>query len=277
MKTLSLTQPFAAYLAGVLHGDGWCTRLSIGLRCKDHDFALAFSSALRETTGASVPPRRDERGYWLVRARNKTGRFNQLKQYDPQTDEERAAWVRGMFDSEGNAQLRRNGVSENSFGRRVAFYSTAPMTLDIVALLLDVLGISSRRGVMRASTGHKGKKLVEYLEVRGSRENYERFASLVGSNIERKNSILLAIPESYRSDMGECYRRAQLLGAATKNRRRETIVIPHLVGLIRELIDAGVKPTERRCANLPGYTSIQGRHLSHTALVMMARETLSAA
>src|SRR5262249_43789984 len=113
-----------AYLAGVLSGDGWCTRLTIGLRVIDADFAQAFALALHVVFGLAVSPRRDERGYWLVRVGNKTGRFNHLPSYEPTTDEERAAWVRGLFDSEGNAQLRPSGISTNSFGRRVAIYST---------------------------------------------------------------------------------------------------------------------------------------------------------
>ena len=43
MKAISLWQP---YLAGVLHGDGWCTRLTLGLRCKDHDFSQRFAQRL---------------------------------------------------------------------------------------------------------------------------------------------------------------------------------------------------------------------------------------
>src|SRR4051812_1156824 len=87
-----------AYLAGVLHGDGWCTHLTLGLRVADQDFAEAFALALNLVCGTTYAPRRDERGYWLLRAGNKSGRFSGLKGFVARTDRERAMWLRGLFD-----------------------------------------------------------------------------------------------------------------------------------------------------------------------------------
>ena len=49
--------------------------------------------------------RRDERGYWLVRTYNGRRRFDVLREWSARSPEEQAAWLRGLFDSEGNAQL----------------------------------------------------------------------------------------------------------------------------------------------------------------------------
>jgi hypothetical protein len=258
-----------AYLAGVLHGDGWCTALTIGLRVADRDFSDAFAAALRGVFGVSVEPKTDERGYWLVRVSNKTGRFSQIRSYAPMTVDEKAAWLRGLFDSEGNAQLRPNGISENSYGRRVAIYSTDRTTLERARTLMVDLAIPTILRVTRNSASHKGTKAVYELTVCGSRDNYARFATSVGSSIVRKQSVLDAIPGSYRPDPSEHCRIAQRLGAATKHRHTMEIVLPRVVDGVRDLIARGVKPTQRACRAIPGYNTVQP-WVAQTTLVEMA-------
>src|SRR5262245_52208008 len=126
MKALSLWQP---YISGVLHGDGWCTRLTIGLRSADKDFAETFAEGLSALFSMTVIPKRDERGYWLIRIGNQSGRFSYLRNSPIETEDEKAMWLRGLFDSEGNANLCSSNVSAGSFNRRVAIYSTDSDTL----------------------------------------------------------------------------------------------------------------------------------------------------
>ena len=134
-----------AYLAGVLHGDGWCTRLTLGLRAKDQDFVQAFCQAVNDVFDMDLAPRLDDRGYWLVRTSNKTGKFDWLRDYNPRDNREVGRWLRGLFDSEGNAQLvKRPSLGPNSYQRRVAMYSTNLMTLQQGLHYLIHLGISAK-------------------------------------------------------------------------------------------------------------------------------------
>lgn len=196
MKALPLWQ---AWLAGVLHGDGWCTHLTLGLRVKDAEFALTFASAINELFDLGIEAKQDERGYWLVRVSNKTARFDHLRDYQPTTDAGRARWLRGLFDSEGNANLcHQPQISPSAFSRRVAFYSTSTQTLSIADAHLTALGFRTVLREQRPSAGHKGAKPVYQLRLCCGREQFDRFASLIGSSISRKQSVLEALAPSYQ-------------------------------------------------------------------------------
>jgi hypothetical protein len=215
MKAISLWQP---YLAGVLHGDGWCTRLTLGLRCKDHDFSLAFCAALTAGFGIKKKPGKDERGYWLIRVGNKSGIFNGLCNYEPNNDKERAVWLSGMFDSEGNANLSKSNMSKRSFNRRIAFYSTNHQTIEISSSYLDRLSIPNIIRETSNSNSHKGSLVVFELRVL-RREGFEKFAALIGSSIRRKAEIIAAIPKSYRP--AGHHDRAQALGVIARRANRD--------------------------------------------------------
>lgn len=208
-----------AYLAGVVRGDAWCTT-TLGLRVADADFAVAFAAAIWDAFGVTTRARLDERGYWLVRVRNTTGRFDVLRSFQPSTTDEWSSWLRGMFDSEGNASLRRQlTVSPNAFGRRVAFFSTDLDTLSMVERGLQVIGVFCRSTRWNCGPGHKGTRPVHAVEVRGGRENYLRFGRSVGSSIRRKAETLEAIPRSYQPPGHHA--RMQLRGVATRRARRD--------------------------------------------------------
>jgi len=216
MKAISLWQ---AYLAGALHGDAWCTNSSFGLRVKDRDFADAFVLALNSVTGTQISVLQDERGYWTVRASNATGRFSSLRKYLPHDDDERSAWLRGMFDSGGNAQLwHMPHVSPNSHHRRVAFYSTSTETLRIVGEHLRSLTIPFTIRSTSNSISHKGSKTVFELRV-VRKEGFTKFARLVGSSIGRKNDRLQAIIAAYDKSEGFSSR-GGILGSAARRARR---------------------------------------------------------
>jgi hypothetical protein len=83
----------------------------------------------------------------------------------------------------------------------------------------------------------------------------------VGCSIERKARVLAAIDGTYTADFRAHCRAAQLLGAAAKRRKTETVTRPAVVNGIRELIRRGVKPTQRNCLGIPGYaTAVQFKH-----------------
>ena len=218
LPAITLWQP---YLAGVLCGDGWCTRHSIGLRCADAEFADAFSASLRAGMGVSVDPRLDERGYWLVRSGNGSGRFDGLDLYEPDSHAEIGAWLRGYFDSEGNAQLiHQPQVSPRAFWRRVSFYSTDRPLLARAVNFLDRLELpSAPMRVMKNTEGHMGSRPVYEIRIRHSRERFARFARLVGSSITRKSATLEAIVDSYQPPGHHA--RAQAKSAAARRSRRD--------------------------------------------------------
>jgi hypothetical protein len=213
----TLWQP---YIAGVLHGDGWCTPLGVGLRAKDLDFVETFCAALNVGFRLTAKPRRDERGYWLFRTSSDASRFQPLRDYMPKHDQERAAWLRGLFDSEGNAQLFRHpNQSPNAVHRRVAIYSTNLGTLDFASLLMDSLSIPNATRPTKNSMSHKGNKTVFELRVL-RQEGFQRFASMVGSSIARKNQTLQGIAASYRLRAAFCSLGGQR-GSATRLARRQ--------------------------------------------------------
>jgi hypothetical protein len=273
MKSVSLTQErnrALAYLGGVVSGDGWCSALTLGLRVSDEDFADAFAMALKTAFSVTACPRRDERGYWLTRISNKTGRFDCLRDIEPSGLDGMAAWVRGLFDSEGNATLRLNGMSKNSYGRRVAIYSTVKATLLRAAEYLYSLGMFTILRQTNNSAGHKGNLIVYELSLRGGIDNYRMFALLVGSSISRKQSVLAALPQSYSNPAIYC-RKGQLKSAQRKHRTLMETTVPSVIQGIRELLESGKNPTQRACRVIPGYNSIQ-RYFQQSTLIAMARQ-----
>lgn len=184
-----------AYLAGVLHGDGYCTAKGFGLTVKDRDFADAFAIALKHVSGdGAVSP---SGKYWRVFRSNRHGAFSGIKAFAPANEGERLIWLRGLFDSEGNAQLiHRPSVSPNAYQRRIAIYSTDLATLERASTMLDQSHIYHVINATKNSASHRGSKVVFELRL-SSRESYEMFNSLVGSFIRRKRETMERIVDSY--------------------------------------------------------------------------------
>lgn len=224
---LSVRQPMA-YLAGCLLGDACLTtghknsvRGYLQLRVADWDFANAFSSAIYAGFGVIYVPRKDERGYALVRTYNGFGRFDVLRGLIPSLLEEKAAWLRGLFDSEGNVVcVPKPYQGPRSWDRRIAFFSTNQETLHMgLAYLADLKIVSVIRG-WPPSDSHHGSKPVFALLLKNGRENYASFARDVGSSIARKSDRINKLPETYHPDLSDAYREAQLKGAAVRNARK---------------------------------------------------------
>ena len=222
---LSLKQP-KAYLAGCLKGDAFMVagrkdsiRGYIGLRVADQDFAEAFAASINSAYGLDVRPKPDERGYALVRTYNGYGRFDELRSMEPICPEAKAAWLRGLFDSEGNALCVRKPRGPFSWDRRVAMFSTNTGTLDAALNHLACLGIESRITKWNHSAGHKGTKQVFCLSVACGKVSYQTFADIVGSSIARKQRVLELLPTTYHPDISRRRREIQLIGAAVKHAR----------------------------------------------------------
>lgn len=273
MRALSVEQRIAAaYIAGVIAGDGWCSENAIGLKAADRDFVESFIDALAVACEVEPNVRCEENKYWLTNLSNASGRFNFLNAFEPETLKEKGQWVRGFFDSDGNANLTPSNNSSNAWSRRVAIYKTERFKLERAKMLLSELGIPSRLRATKAhlQESHFGDQVVYELRLKSSKKNYRRFATLVGSSIARKREILEAIPESYAKPGFE--RRAQAKGAATKRRKRKKVTIPRVIGEMATMIEAGIKPTIRICTKeIVGYWSARGEY-RHLELVEMAKE-----
>lgn len=258
-----------AYLAGVLNGDGCLDARNVfRLQVKDRDFADAFAGALLSGFGChcNVRPRKH---YWVVTRFNGYNRFDHLRAMEPGNHAERAAWLKGLFDSEGNAALIKRTGKERSFQRRASMYSTNQNTLNRAVAMLDSLGIPAKVRTTKNSATHLGSKTVYELLVRPSRSNYRKFLMLVGSSIYRKRLVLESIVASYQDDISACCRDAQLRGAATKRARALSVTLPDVLDQIRGLVSRGINPTQRRCWSLSGYAAVS-HHFLHSKIVAMA-------
>lgn len=256
-----------AYLAGVIKGDGFCTNYDFGLLAKDADFVQAFADAINNLFGLSVKPRQETRGYWIVRISNKNNRFSHLLHYIPDSPATYGAWIRGLFDGDGNTQLLR--LAGNSYQRRIAIYSSYIETLNTAAAYLSELSIPTLLNPTKNSSSHLGTKTVYELRVRSSKTNYIRFAELVGSTIKRKRVVINAIPASYKPDLSQHCRDIQLKGAKTRRERTMNVTLPKVVDGVRELIQEGIKPTQQNCRSIKGFNSIQ-KYIRQKDLVRMA-------
>lgn len=259
-----------AYLAGVLHGDGYCTARAIGLHVKDLDFAETFALAIREVSTAIVKPSPDRKKYWRV-VLLQPECFKGVKRYHPQSESEYASWLRGFFDSEGSAYCGRTRRWENSFNRRVGFFNTNIDTLRRAKRYCEQIGVSAEIRPIKSSNGHLGSLPVFELRLANGRDNFTRFAWLVGSSIDRKMKILRAIPLSFSVDHGAAMRAAQLIGATAKRQKTLNETLPTVLREIRKLIDSGIAPTQRNCAGIKKYGSVVSI-FGTLGLARMARE-----
>lgn len=228
MKVLSIRQP-VAYLAGCLRGDAWissgASRTPSGyfcLRVADMDFAESFAAAIAAGFGVAASVCKDERGYALVRKSNGKRRFDMLKEFEPTSDEQTAAWLRGLFDSEGNVVcVPKPKAGPRSWDRRVAIFSTDHTTLDRAQRMLTDLDIQARKLLWSCGDGHKGNKPVYAMNLVSGKENFSEFARIVGSSIARKQASLDLLASTYHPDRAIYAAEAQAKGAEVRRARRD--------------------------------------------------------
>lgn len=270
MRALSLWQ---SWLAGVLHGDGYCTAKGIGLYVKDVEFAKEFADSLDVIYERRVGSFLDKRGLWMTRSSNKAGIFDEAKGFSPISLEEKAMWVRGLFDSEGNAQLMKYKQWENSYHRRVAMYSTLMPTLLMAQEYLSDLGIATKIYTTKNSATHIGPKTVYELKLKSGMGNFSKFSTMVGSCIPRKQKSLEKIVFTYCDDLPTMCRAAQSKGAATKRMKRENVTLPLIIKEIKNLQNSGIKPTQRECSKIKGHASVLNL-MRHSELMKLVEATV---
>lgn len=266
MKEISNKIEAEAYVSGVLHGDGWCTKYSLGMRVKDKDFSEAFANALNQVFSFNLETKVDERGYWLVRKSNRSGRFSHLKNKEIKTTDEIIFWLRGLFDSEGNASIFLHAGTANCYSRRISMYSTNTETLQKAVDYLAILKIPSAFRGIKNSVGHKGTKPMYELLVKAGQQNYKRFLEIIGSNIERKRETMKDIVKSYVPNLSESCRNAQLKGAATKRNKRMNETLPRVIKEMQKLKQTNNVLTYKVCANIKGYLTLL-KHFTHKQLI----------
>jgi hypothetical protein len=247
-----------AYIAGVLQGDGWSNDHLIALKVKDLDFAEEFAIAIQMATGKMVRPNRQDEDYWRVTAEATGLELTGMKNYKPQTEAEICAWLRGFFDSEGNAQLHKLPDYPDSWQRRVAMYSTDCDLLTHTENLLNKIGIASKIRTTNAhlQPSHFGNKPVFELVLVCSANNFTRFAWMVSSSLARKRDTLRKIVLSYKADLGATMRSAQKIGAASRKNKTITVTLPQVVKEIKTIISNGIRPTQRECAKIKGFYGV---------------------
>lgn len=274
-----------AYLNGVIHGDGYLTNV-LGLRVSDKDFAEAFAVAASAVSGRLITPQHqaDYRRqfnsvcnwkYWEARSGNRNGAFECVREFVPVTETELAAWLRGMFDSEGNATCHKIRHGTESYGRAIEFFNCNTDTIARLVKFLEQIGIPSRPRPMKNGKGHLGTKQVYRVTLKSSIENFTRFRDLVGSNIKRKRETIEKMISTYHPDIRAHCRDIQLKGAATRTRRMLEVNLPRIVQAIADRMATGKPVTIEACAkHIHGYYGVLGRHFTQSQLREKAKELL---
>ncbi|MDD4874310.1 MAG: LAGLIDADG family homing endonuclease [Dehalococcoidales bacterium] len=258
---------YTAYISGVLAGDGWCTT-NLGLHVKDEDFIREFSHAIKEAFGYDTKPRIEGK-YWKVTKGNYDGKFNWLHGYEPETIEGYKAWLRGFFDSEGNAQLHRIGTTPNSVQRRISMYSTNIETMNKSVKYFTALDIKTTLRPTKNSISHLGSKVVYELRINAGIQNYRQFSNLVGSSLRRKREVINEIISSYQNK-GEYTRKAQKLGAEVKMVKMVEVTLPNVINALGEKIKNGEGVRSIDCHNIPSYISVL-RYFNHRQMIAIAK------
>jgi hypothetical protein len=261
-----------AYVAGVVHGDGFCNVREVGLLAKDRDFVESFAIAARLVTRMPMLVRSD-REYWVARCGGANGKWKWLRHTEFSELSQMALWVRGMFDSDGNVSCRKLSNGPRSYSRRVAIYKTKLERLETCNVFLKSLGIEANIRKTKNSESHYGEKLVYELGLTGSFENYSKFLTYVGSNIQRKLDGLVKVCDTYQSDLSQCRRESQAIGAETKRIRFLTETLPTVLASMKELDSSGERMVVRTCgAKIRGYHSML-QHFTHKTLLTLSKES----
>ncbi len=256
---------YTSYISGVLAGDGWCTN-NLGLHVKDEDFIREFSHAIKEAFGYDTKPRLEGK-YWKVTKGNYDGKFNWLHTYAPDTITGYKAWLRGLFDSEGNALLYRLGTTPNSVLRRISIYSTNIETLNKSVKYFSALDIVTTLRPTKNSSSHLGSKVVYELRIAAGLENYIRFYEKVGTSLQRKRVIIESIIQSYQN-RHDYTRKAQALGAKAKITKMQTQTLPNVLSAMKKRFTITGTLRSKDCHNIPGYLGIL-KHYNHKQLLSM--------
>ncbi len=120
-------------------------------------------------------------------------------------------------------------------------------------------------------TRYGSKKMYNLILVQ-DKGNFIRFKEVVGFSIKRKIDNLLKIVNTYSSKRGllKITLKAQKKSSESANKIRTEEKLPKVLEGIRNLIRQGIKPTQRECAKIKGFYTIQ-RWYGQKELVDLAR------
>ncbi len=191
------------YILGVLVGDGWLNKNSVGLNAKDNDFVLAFKKALEDEFKLNAKIH-FYNGLWRVELHSRQI-VKLLKNLDyrlivNEHSEVKCSFLKGFYDSEGSAYYQEKTGVRN---RKIELYNTDLELLTICKNLLEELGIKTREIDKRFRDIRllKGRTLPITIccriTLRENKENFIRFRNLIGFSIKRKIDILDKLIDSY--------------------------------------------------------------------------------
>ena len=205
-----------AYILGVVRGDGHISGQDIRLRVIDEDFAEMFETTLRQWSGFSVnltkihnPMYNNDYIYQVCLTSAEAVRF--LKSFDYKTLKSassniKAAFLRGMYDSEGS-------VSQNKYIKHINLCNQNINLLSLCKTLLSDLGIKSSKIYISIKKGSRiilpgnGKPFITRRPMHNfcisSKENLIKFSTSVNFSISRKKDVVAKILNSYSMDVME--------------------------------------------------------------------------
>ena len=195
----NITKDFA-YVLGALLGDGYIYFYPKGgghirISIRDKDFAITFFNSLRRWSGLNCRIYKYD-GFWRVYSSSivvarvmKEFDLNRLKNM---SHEIISAFLRGLFDAEGNIN-----------NRRIRFYNSELKLINLVKMLLKEIGIKNIYVYKRDKEVHfiggrefSVKKL--YTLEFGRRRNLEIFFNKINFSIKRKQEKLKQALDSYK-------------------------------------------------------------------------------
>jgi hypothetical protein len=266
-----------SYLAGCLNGDAYLTKANyFGLSAKDEDFAQMFAECVQQSYGFNLKVRQAKGGFYVAQRYNGNGVFNDLVEYVPSRPIQMASWIRGVFDSDGSAVIGEcKRKRSNPKYRVIVICMSYREILERVRDYLGQLGIKSVIDTDKMHASHRGTRQMYRVRITGGRPCIELFARLIGSSIARKAAKLNEMVATYCNRIDES-RKGQLLGASSKNANRNAIVVPYVVGKIKELASnkATGRATGRECKSIKGYTGLL-KYFTHCSLLEMAQKEAS--
>jgi len=172
-----------AYLAGVIHSDGWLCKhgrhYEVHLASKDLDFISAFVDAVNDLTGKRPKvTKRVFKGFnWAplfhvcIVCKQL---FNILKNPDDYIAKNPEAYIRGFADGDGSIRITKKGHY------MVLLYNNDLNKLKKIKMLLSNQGISSK---IRARTGNR------YVLGIYRQADVKNFMEKIGFSIRRKQQI----------------------------------------------------------------------------------------
>ncbi len=191
------------YIVGVLVGDGWINKNSIGLKAKDKDFILAFKKALEDEFKLNTKLH-FYNDLWRAELHSREiVKF--LTNFDykiikKENIEVKCAFLKGFYDSEGSAYYQEKIGVRN---RKIELCNTDLELLTFCKTLLEESGINTLKidKRLRDIRVLRGRTLPIMIYARfllkENKENFIRFKNLIGFSIERKQKNLDKMINSY--------------------------------------------------------------------------------